>query len=275
MDRELTYEKRSAEKEIVERNEVYMYEPPRAEVHITDTSGIPSAYKKEDGMLSYSLICVISGGTNRERTFLNELERKHTFPGVDVIFVSTEEGDGGLTPRMMLSEYERMCRDGSIDVSGRSFKLESVDKIYMFSDVDHYENELKEILRNQRNEIPIWIISNPDFEIWIYYCYRNEPNMDLQDVVEEVESKRSSALKRINGRFNSGGGLDTRKAFEHLEDGISHSKEHYAETDGFPHLLCTQMHVFAEDILMRLGNEYKDFLRKKQKFREKMRSRSE
>ena len=33
--------------------------------------------------------------------------------------------------------------------------------------------------------------------------------------------------------------------------------------DGIPNLLSTQMHVFAEDVLIRLGNEYKEFVQKK------------
>lgn len=231
---------------------------------------VPSAYRKEDGMLSYSLICVISGGTKRERAFLNELERKHTFKAVDVIFVSTEEGAGGLTPKMMLSAYEKICKDGVIQASGRSFELDSVDLIYMFTDVDHYENEWKDVLKDCEKNTPVWIISNPDFEIWLYYCYRNNPDEDLKEVLEEIPSQRSSTLKTVNGRFNNGGGLDTRKAFEHLEDGIVHSKEHYQEVDGIPALFSTQMHVFAEDVLLRLGNEYKEFVQRKHEFRELM-----
>lgn len=231
---------------------------------------IPSAYKKEDGVLSYSLICVISGGTNRERTFLNELERKHTFKSVDVIFVSTQKGAGGLTPKMMQMAYEDICKDGYVTILGRTIKFESVDTIYMFTDVDHYEEELKEILGKKKGLSPTWIISNPDFEIWLYYCYRNDPQVDLRAVMKEKDSMRSSILKTVNGTFNNGGGLDTRRAFEFLEDGIAHSKEHYQETDGIPNLLSTQMHVFAEDVLLRLGDEYQEFVRKKQEFRNRM-----
>ena len=146
MDRKLSYKKLPGSLELgVEKPEktVALHQ---SVVSMPMTPQIPSAYRKEDGMLSYSLICVISGGTKRERAFLNELERKHTFKAVDVIFISTEEGAGGLTPKMMLSAYECICKDGIIHTSGRSVKLDSLDVIYMFTDVDHYENELKDIL---------------------------------------------------------------------------------------------------------------------------------
>lgn len=270
MDRKLSYKKLPGSLELgVEKPEktVALHQ---SVVSMPMTPQIPSAYRKEDGMLSYSLICVISGGTKRERAFLNELERKHTFKAVDVIFVSTEEGAGGLTPKMMLSAYESICKEGIIHTFGRSVKLDSVDVIYMFTDVDHYENELKDILKDSEKN-PFWIISNPDFEIWLYYCYRNNPDEDLKEVLEEIPSQRSSTLKTVNGRFNNGGGLDTRKAFEHLVEGIAHSKEHYQEIDGIPAIFSTQMHVFAEDVLLRLGNEYKEFVQRKHEFKERMR----
>lgn len=275
MDRKLTYKKLPGTRALAHELEQEESLPHNTETDPDSTMPIPSAYKKEDGTLSYSLICVISGGTGRERIFLSELEKKHTFKKVNVVFVSTKDGEGGLTPKMMFSEYERICHNGTIYTSGRRVQLDSVDIIYMFTDVDHYEKELIEILKNSRKESPIWIISNPDFEIWLYYCFMNNPYGDLKDVLEATPSQRSKKLKTVNGTFNNGGGLDTRKAFEHLEEGIAHSKEHYQETNGIPNILSTQMHIFAEDVLLRLGDEYKSFMQKKLKFRELMRKKKQ
>ena len=275
MDRKLTYKKlpgtRALAHELAQKESL----PNNPENAPDSTVQIPSAYKKEDGTMSYSLICVISGGTGRERIFLSELEKKHTFKKVNVVFVSTKDGEGGLTPKMMFSEFERICKNGTIYTSGRRVKLDSVDIIYMFTDVDHYEKELIEILNNSKKESPIWIISNPDFEIWLYYCFMNNPYGDLKEVLDVTPSQRSKKLKTVNGTLNNGGGLDTRKAFEHLEEGIAHSKEHYQETNGIPNILSTQMHIFAEDVLLRLGDEYKSFMQKKLEFRELMRKKKQ
>lgn len=275
MDRKLTYKKlpgtRALAHELAQKESL----PNNPENAPVSTVQIPSAYKKEDGTMSYSLICVISGGTGRERIFLSELEKKHTFKKVNVVFVSTKDGEGGLTPKMMFSEFERICKNGTIYTSGRRVKLDSVDVIYMFTDVDHYEKELIEILNNSKKESPIWIISNPDFEIWLYYCFMNNPYGDLKEVLDVTPSQRSKKLKTVNGTLNNGGGLDTRKAFEHLEEGIAHSKEHYQETNGIPNILSTQMHIFAEDVLLRLGDEYKSFMQKKLEFRELMRKKKQ
>lgn len=237
---------------------------------IGEANPLPPAYRKEDGHLSYSLICVISGGTRRERTFLVELEKKHTFKSLEILFVSSVDDEGGLTPRMMQAAYEYISAEGCIRMPGRLVRLETVDEIYMLTDVDHYEADLRKILSEHNTISPRWIISNPDFEIWLYYCYRNKPEEELTGVVNALPSQRSSLLKSINGTFNNGGGLDTRKAFEHLVEGISHSRAHYREKDGIPLLLSTQMHFFAEDVLLRLGDEYRVFMEQKQAFRNSM-----
>ena len=229
----------------------------------------PRSYSKDDGTLSYGLYCVISGGTKREKTFLMEVERKRSFKNLEVIFISSKADEGGLTPRMMNEKYHEIAEEGKLKLPGRTVRLETVDKIYMFTDVDHYEAELINLLKMDTSEnAPLWIISNPDFEIWLYYCFRNSPETDLIDVINEVPSQRSSKLKEVNGTFNNGGGLDTRKAFEHLEDGISHSKEHFKiDENGIPCLLCTQMHIFAEDVLLKLGEEYAEWKKRKDTFR--------
>ena len=264
MNRKLVYEKQEGTRAI----EKVLPKSPQVPFEsigqtIEPPTHIPSAYRKEEGVLSYSLICVISGGTARERVFLNELVRKRTFKSVDVIFVSTENGGGGLTPKMMQVAYKGICKGGRIEACGRTVELDLVDTIYMFTDVDHYEEQLKDILASKESHAPVWIISNPDFEIWLYYCYRNNPYVELKAVIDEKPSQRSSKLKTVNGTFNNGGGLDTRKAFDYLAEGIAHSKEHYQETEGIPNILSTQMHIFAEDVLLRLGEEYEMFLRKK------------
>ena len=250
--RKLTYSRPASVRHIVARKET----ATAASLNDDKAVSLPSVepplnYRKEDGTLSYGLYCVISGGTVREKTFLSEVECKHSFKKLEVIFVSSKASEGGLTPRMMATKYHEITSDGILRLPGRTVHLESVDKIYMFTDVDHYESELIEILKQNVSEAsPIWIISNPDFEIWLYYCFMNSPERDLIDVLNEQPSRRSSRLKSVNGTFNNGGGLDTRKAFEHLEDGIAHSKEHFKiDENGISCLLSTQMHVFAEDVL--------------------------
>lgn len=257
----LTYTKKDGGREL-KQSSVTPEQVATESVHPFPMLSLPEGYTKTDGILSYSLACVISGGTTREKVFLNELVKKHTFRGLEIIFISSSQGEGGLTPRMMQKAYHLLCKDGVICIGTRHITLEEVDAIYLFTDVDHYADELAELLATATDRRKEWIISNPDFEIWIYYCFRNAPHEELKEMLEAEPSQRSSLLKQLNGRFNNGGGLDTRKAFERIEDGIVHSRSHYSEDAcGIPCLFSTQMHIFAEYVLHKLGDE---FLRWKQ-----------
>lgn len=215
------------------------------------------AYSKKDGTLSASLFYVISGGTNRERDFFNELERKDTFKSLKVIFVSSKRGKGGLTPRMMNKYLQTIKEEGMIEYRGRNYEFRVIDGIYMITDVDHYENDLREILSSKAMSDAKWIISNPDIEVWIYYCFKNNPYEDLREVIDAPQNTRSGLMKRINGRFNHGGGLDPRKAFESIDSGIQNAKAWYEEDlAGFPSVLSTQMWQLAEDIIRVLSDEF-------------------
>jgi hypothetical protein len=260
MQRQLKYSKSSGDRQMHQ----CVAQPPKnnkEDVRVQHQSA-PLAYSKGDGTISSRLICVISGGTDRERALLNEVERKKSFKRLQVIFVSSKTAplpQGGLTPKMMKSVYDDVVSTGVVKLNNRVVHLQDIDKIYLFTDVDHYYDELNSLLiKATQREKEDWIISNPDIEIWIYYCYRNTPEQDLLEVIDaQPESMRSSILKTVNGRFNNGGGLDTRKTFENLHVGIANSKDNYAEdANGIPVLLSTQMHRFAEDVIQSLGEEY-------------------
>ena len=221
-------------------------------------------YKKLDGTLSHYLFVVVSGGTERERCFFQELDEKETFRSLKVVFLSSEPNAGGLTPKMMQKLWSGCFRNGYVERNGHKFHLESIDKVYMVTDVDHYEEELRDILKSNKDNDPQWIISNPDIEIWIYYCFRNTPKEDLQLVIDAPQSKKSSLMKKINGTFNNGGGLDPRKAFTELVTGITNASTFYQEDElHFPKLLSTQMCFLAKEICDVLGQEFIDWNEKR------------
>lgn len=245
--------------------------------HVADKSGMETdklslpkdnciaGYCKGEGTLSINLFCVISGGTTREKVFLNELCTKRTFSRLRVLFVSTEKGEGGLTPKMMWDRFEKIYREKVIITRFGKTHLEEIDKFYMLTDVDHYMEELISLAVKKKSYPCSWIISNPDFEIWLYYCFRNNPEEELDEVVNARPSMRSSLLKRVNGNFNNKGGLDPRKAFEYMQQGIQHAKEHYQEdSNGIPLLLSTNMFLFAEEALEKVGDEFEEWKRMKQ-----------
>ena len=63
-------------------------------------------YEKTDGVMSYSIICVISGGEKRERDFLKTLIRQKDLRSLRVAFIS-KEGQG-LQPYQMQEQWEEI-----------------------------------------------------------------------------------------------------------------------------------------------------------------------
>ena len=111
-----------------------------------------------------------------------------------------------------------------------------------------------------------WIVSNPCFEIWLYYCFLNNPEEDLNCLKAEPVSTRSQKLKSLCNSLVKGG-MNPVRAFELMHAGIDNSKEHYrVDDEGIPVLYATQMHEMAQyliDTMNRNANEYELFLKMK------------
>lgn len=239
-----------------------------------DDKVISDDYKKGDGLISSFLIVVISGGEVRESDYLSELSKKKTFPHIKLIFVSSEKGKGGLSPKMMhdklndIIEYSEPTKTSTILYS-------SIDKIFMISDVDHYYDDLVRLLPDCNDPKEIWIISNPCFEIWLYYAHFNEIRDEIRVLESLPQSQQSSTLKTINNTIVKGG-IDPREAFGRIQAANENSKKNYAvDENNIPQLYSTNMYVFGEYVLDTIGaNEFEKWLKEKQKKIESYRKRA-
>lgn len=223
---------------------------------VHELSGVASAYQKSEGVLSTSLIFVLSGG--EEKDFLRELILKRELRSLRVVFMS-EKGQG-LQPYQMQEKWEQIQLTGDIKIESQLFHLDAMDKVFLLSDVDEFHDQLAKIFKGIQNETQgKWIISNPCFEIWLYYCYLNNPEKDLECLKAEPAAIRSKKMKAM-GNALVNGGLNPCLAFENMLDGIEHSIAHYAEDDCMvPVLYATQMHEMAQylvDAMTRNADEY-------------------
>ena len=239
----------------------------------SDDNVISDDYKKGDGLISSFLIVVISGGEVRESDYLSELSMKKTFPHIKLIFVSSEKGKGGLSPKMMhdklndIIEYSEPTKTSKILYS-------SIDKIFMISDVDHYYDDLVQLLPDCTDPKEIWVISNPCFEIWLYYAHFDEIRDEIRVLESLPQSQHSSTLKTINDTIVKGG-IDPRKAFGRIQTANENSKKNYSiDENNIPKLYSTTMYVFGEYVLNAIGaNEFEKWLEEKQKKIESYRTR--
>lgn len=231
----------------------------------SEDSHISEDYRKGTGTISSFLIIVISGGEVRESDYLKELSKKHTFPRIKLIFVSSEKNKGGLSPNMM---YERMLEIIDFEESTKTQKIHysSIDHIFMVSDVDHYYDELVELVSGCDDSKITWAISNPCFEMWLYYSYFDVIIPEIKFLETIPQSQQSSTLKTINGKIVKGG-IDPRKAFELIETACKNSRATYSEDEkGIPQLYCTNLYSMGEYLIKAIGaDEFNSWLIEKQK----------
>ncbi len=241
----------------------------------TIKSEIPSAYRKEEGVLSTSLVFVLSGGEKREKDFLKELIRQRNIHSLRVAFMSEERQ--GLQPYQMEERWKKIQSAGEFKIGVQLYHLDATDKVYLLSDVDEFYDQLVKILATNSNEqMGEWIISNPCFEVWLYYCYLNNPEKDLECLKSESIRTRSKKLKSLGPKLKLGG-LNPCQAFEHMTTGIRNSRMHYdVDENNIPVLFATQIHEMAEyliEIMNDNNKEYDSFLKKKEEQRKEMREK--
>ena len=214
-------------------------------------SNVSQNYQKGDSFREPSLIFIISGGEKREKDFLKELISGKKSSVLKALFLSKERQ--GLLPDKMQEQWQKIRKEGKFIIDDQTYYLEKIDEVLLLSDVDEFYDKLQEILSSKSNDdTGRWIISNPCFEIWLYYCYKNDPNNDLDCITSLSPNKRSKKLKRRCNEIVKGG-LNGKYAFEHKDEGIRNSHEHYNEdNNGIPVLFATQMHEMAQCIIDKL-----------------------
>lgn len=228
-------------------------------------------YEKTEGVFSCSIICVISGGEKREKDFLKELIKNNNIRSLRITFLSKE--NQGLQPYQMQEKWQEIQADKYFDFGGVRFQLDKIDKVYLLSDVDEFYEQLKNIKEKDNEVFGQWIISNPCFEIWLYYCYKCAPCIDFETIILMTEAQRSQAIKSLGNKIIDGG-LNCFYSFENMRVGIENSISTYAEDENhIPTLFSTQMHKMAQVLIQTMNNnenEFDNFLKQKREWRDKM-----
>lgn len=224
--------------------------------------GVP-LYEKTEGTLSISLIVVISGGTVREKNFFRAIQPPQ-FKFTKILFKSKD--NQGWSP-LQMEDFWNSCKalNSIEDEDGQKIGIFDADKVFLVSDVDDFRDQLVQVLgRKEAADGSQWIISNPCFEIWLYYCYGfNNPEKDLYALNADVVHRRSGHLKTLNGQLIKGGADPTLSIYG-MKEAIHRSIEHYEEdVHGIPVLYATQMHILAQCLINttnQRNNEFDRFL---------------
>lgn len=196
--------------------------------------------KPEAEKLPNALFVIYSGGTKREKDYFRLIEYNSAlFPSVRVAFHAEPNFDGGGKPSIMQFAIEKTLE------YKESASEENADHYFLLTDVDHFEQFLSEMKQEcDMNNIEL-VISNPCFEVWLYYAEKSNHPLDF--VIPQNKLEISSAIKTwANTQIN--GGLKPTKAIFNIEPNITNAKKNYVEENGFPTLFSTQMFRLAEQM---------------------------
>lgn len=226
---------------------------------------IENNYSKGEPQLDTKIIFIISGGSEREKNYFKPLKTDHRIRRVKVAFRS-KKGQG-LKPYELLAMATEVtkCRT-FITEDNATYHFENGDLIYLIQDVDEFGPELQQHLNSEYDRSSIsWIISNPSFEIWLFYHYHHDPSI-LIDGKEMSEHDKSNWLKEYLHKIIPGG-IKPAQAFHRADIAIRNSRMNYTENDGLPSTYSTQMHILAENIIKALGKDEYNAMNKRREER--------
>ena len=243
----LTYQKNPGEVPL--RKPIIVVPPKR----VRKVGGVaPLSYSKDHGkgkgVLSPAVVYVLSGGSEREKTYFRNLRNDKILSSCVQVLFQSKQGQG-LQPYQMDKIWQTGQRQGYINYEGKRYRQNKIDKVFLVSDVDEFEPQLVSILSQKRkSDYGQWIISNPCIEIWLYYCFRNDIAAEIEKLRYVSRAKRSQQMKRLNDMLIKGG-ADPRKAFDNTPSGIVNSKAHYRTGHyGIPGLFATSCHIMMAQI---------------------------
>lgn len=205
------------------------------------SQNVSSSYRKRaEYEIPKSFIVLISGGEKREKDYFILIDKnRDKFPCLKIEFIA---------------EPKKLNPDGLLEIA--KSKLEhykssetkiAPDDYFLLSDVDHFRNDLIRIKPDCKILGLNLIISNPCFEVWLYYSKRGDKFLGFN--IPQNYLKISSALKTFVPTKIEGG-CDPRKAIFDIQNNIQNAKTNYLEdSDGIPKLFATQMYILAEKIL--------------------------
>ena len=206
-------------------------------------------FAKQDGVLDPSLFIIISGGEKRERDYFDFFKKySKIFPRIEVEFICEDsKGRKGLDVLSLVTRAHEIK-----DIKKESIGDDIIDTINIVTDVDDFYPQIKEKLSECKKNNLNLIISNPCFEIWLYYsCNENMPNY----ILPKDKSKISKSLKVHLNEVVSGG-VDPRKAPWEIYQANKNSLKNYKEDKTkIPKLFSTQMHVLGSKLYELLKDD--------------------
>lgn len=250
----LKYKKSSGKEELRIKREVKHPESPMLLDLKKLGDGMAPGYTKKIGTADSRMLFVISGGSRREDDYFHILKSEYATHRLVYAFMSIK--NQGLKPTEMWHMARRYKKNKwFVTETGVRYRIEAGDRLFLLQDVDEFEEEIRGIWEHTQLRNVQWVISNPCFEMWLYYHYKDTPHPML-DAMEKMDVKgRSKWLKTELNKIIPGG-VQTTKILENVRRAIENSRANYAETNQLPTLYATQMDRVGTFVLDAMKEDF-------------------
>lgn len=194
--------------------------------------------KAENVLLPNAFIVVFSNGEVRERKYFHWM--KCHCERLKLEFFSNP-----ISPDDLLADVK--AKKAEYDLTAAE---ETPDTYYTVTDVDHFYNDILRSKAGYEDERINLIISNPCFEVWLYYSKRDDKFEGFE--IPEDHLKLSQKVKQFLNDMIPGG-VNPAKAVFDIKQNIVNARKNYSEDEkGIPVKFATNMFVLAEDVLLYL-----------------------
>lgn len=256
-----TYSKGNPEKELLPKQKKRTVELETQQVPNNNIQ-IESYQKISIEEMPKAFFVIISGGQVREKDYLKIISAHDRFKRIKLKFNADEKE---LIPDRMFD----LALSKKAHYKTSQNQDDEPDKIYLVSDVDHFKKDLLRIKPKCEDEGFKLIISNPCFEVWLYYAYKSTK---LNMKIPKKESKISSNLKTWLGEKVKGG-IEPNKVIFNIHSNIENAKNNYNEDEnGIPTLFSTNMYLLANDLLQFIEPELLKMIKHNKEVEKKFRS---
>ena len=215
---------------------------PSAAVAATD-------YSKAEGVEEpVAFVVVFSNGEVRERNYFRWMQRNCQRLKLEFHPVPISPDDLLVEAVKKKAEYMLTTDEAHPDL------------YYTVTDVDHFYNDILRSRDGYEKAGIRLIVSNPCFEVWLYYSRREDRFEGF--VMPEERLRLSQVVKRfVNEKIP--GGVNPLKAVFDIRRNIAVARANYGEDENeIPVLFATNMFVIAEELLPYIDDDIEAWQKK-------------
>jgi len=190
-------------------------------------------YQRREPTKDGKLYFIFCEGDKRETTYFYFFNRIASQIIIQIVPIE----DGKNSP---MGLYNNACQSllKSEENPNPSYTIHNEDEVWFIIDTDKWGDQI-DIVRENVSRHQNWFVgqSNPSFEVWLYYHFRDKKPQNSIDNWKEY----------LNTIVN--GGFDNRKHPKHIETAITNAKNNYSTTNKILDAVTTELFILGQKIL--------------------------